>query len=900
MLMGLPTGLAWSPRRTPRTFSLSLLLLVAAMMAGTGLTSAAPQSLAAHAVTSPSITVAPSSHPASASMPRPTAPADAGAMYAKLHSDPHPSWLPNRAASAAPALTKVQIQAQLAQASHSLSLGAGPAHGVSVTCTSTGSSSDQCGSATPAVGAETWQNASYIESFYYGTPAETYYASMAFDAYDGYVVFFGGCDYIACPDNQTWAFEYGVWYNIGAEYPSAPPATYEAAMDYDSNFEVVLLYGGCSNSACPDNYTWYFTGEFGWTNLTALLGAAPDLDGASMVFAADSDDGYSVLFGGCTTGDCYPLDNVTYGFSGSSWVPISTSTSPPELAGEGLVFDPVLNATLMFGGCMLYSCDLNTTWEYDDFNWDNLTSFLAIFGPTPAGRGFAAITWDSLDNDVVMYGGFGDGFQILGDTWTFTCPFFCQWNNVTVAGTIPALAGAAMPAISNDTIGTMLNGGEFVADGTAYLSNGTYFYEPQFSISPIVPSGAPARSLVNVSTNPSGGAGDYFPDFYGAFWWYGSNYSYNLNESLNFTWPATYTLNLLAYDDFGVNILQQFTVVATGPTTQISGGTSTDVGMAVALTASAATGGNAPYNYTWSFGDTTTGYGPSVDHTWTAAGTYPVVVEVTDSENLTYNATYSVTVSATPAVTVSASRAVFDVGQSATFTPAVTGGTSPVSYNWTFGDGTSASTTTAPTHVFATSGSYKVTLNITDSVGGAATASITVTVNTAVGGSASVSSASVTTGTTDTFTATATGGTSPYTYAWVFGDGKTGTGASATHAYAAPGTFTAKAWINDSVGGSFAQLVTVTVTSTSTGNGGHGGSNTSSTGLSNTTLGIIVAVIVIVVVAAIALMVMRRKPKSGTPSDPPSGAAGSSTPPPPGPVAPWAESPPPPGAGGSA
>jgi len=54
------------------------------------------------------------------------------------------------------------------------------------------------------------------------------------------------------------------------------------------------------------------------------------------------------------------------------------------------------------------------------------------------------------------------------------------------------------------------------------------------------------------------------------------------------------------------------------------------------------------------------------------------------------------------------------IGQTVTFTPRVTTGTSPFSYSWTFGDG-SSSNLTSPSHIYAKSGPFNVTLTVTDS-----------------------------------------------------------------------------------------------------------------------------------------------------------------------------------------
>jgi hypothetical protein len=69
-----------------------------------------------------------------------------------------------------------------------------------------------------------------------------------------------------------------------------------------------------------------------------------------------------------------------------------------------------------------------------------------------------------------------------------------------------------------------------------------------------------------------------------------------------------------------------------------------NTGSAVAFTGSA-TGGKAPYSYSWSFGDGTLATGASPTHTFPKAGTYSVTETVTDSNSSTTTSTRQVTVS---------------------------------------------------------------------------------------------------------------------------------------------------------------------------------------------------------------------------------------------------------------
>ena len=67
-------------------------------------------------------------------------------------------------------------------------------------------------------------------------------------------------------------------------------------------------------------------------------------------------------------------------------------------------------------------------------------------------------------------------------------------------------------------------------------------------------------------------------------------------------------------------------------------------------------------------------------------------------------------------------------GQPIQFNGTASGGTAPLTYAWTFGDGGTANTLTA-THTYASDGAYTATLTVTDSASRTSTATASVTVN---------------------------------------------------------------------------------------------------------------------------------------------------------------------------
>jgi pro-kumamolisin-like protein/PKD domain-containing protein len=107
-----------------------------------------------------------------------------------------------------------------------------------------------------------------------------------------------------------------------------------------------------------------------------------------------------------------------------------------------------------------------------------------------------------------------------------------------------------------------------------------------------------------------------------------------------------------------------------------------------------ATGGGTPYAFEQvDFGDFNTSLAPNgfVNHTYARAGVYDAWAVVYDSQGNSSISTPVVIVvggGGSLNVTLTSSRPAPLVGQAVTFQANVTGGTSPYTFNWTFGDGT--------------------------------------------------------------------------------------------------------------------------------------------------------------------------------------------------------------------
>jgi PKD repeat protein len=153
---------------------------------------------------------------------------------------------------------------------------------------------------------------------------------------------------------------------------------------------------------------------------------------------------------------------------------------------------------------------------------------------------------------------------------------------------------------------------------------------------------------------------------------------------------------------------------------------------------------------------------------------------------------------------------------SVNFTSSVSGGTTPYSYSWNFGDGSAAGTTQNPSHTYSSAGTYTATLTVTDSSSPPkmASSNVTVTVNAIGNPLTAAASATPTSGQIPlnvAFTGTGTGGSPPYSYRWNFGDGSAaGTTQNPSHTYSTAGTYTATLTVTDSATNTATSSVTIT------------------------------------------------------------------------------------------
>ncbi len=257
------------------------------------------------------------------------------------------------------------------------------------------------------------------------------------------------------------------------------------------------------------------------------------------------------------------------------------------------------------------------------------------------------------------------------------------------------------------------------------------------------------------------------------------------------------------------------TYVYTDPSlSSISVSSTVDAGQSATFTANGAAGGVSPYTYYWYFSGTEeTSTSDTYSYAFSGTGPYTVAVYIADSSDAgavdSNNVSMSYSLDSDPSISITSSLNPSDVGQSATFSTSVSGGSGGYTYSYDLYDGDSASdsvlasgTASQVSYQFTSSGSYLLTYSVTDSNGYTTSTSLTQTVNTDPSVSITSSQNPTDAGNTITLTASASGGTGSYSYQWYESGSAISGATSSTYSasFSASGTYDFYVAVTDGAG----------------------------------------------------------------------------------------------------
>jgi type II secretory pathway pseudopilin PulG len=249
------------------------------------------------------------------------------------------------------------------------------------------------------------------------------FAAAAFDAFDSYLVLFGGVSGSGSRQDTWKLTNTPSWVNItpsACTSSNCPQASFGIGMDYDtSSAYLLLLTYGSSSSA-----TWAFSGG-SWTPLTSSLVCHPacpsPIRDYSVVYASAFSSvavlaGLSVGAQGLSLGTFWLFGNSTWTREVAP-CPLPAVVSPPARAGAAMAFDPAYNEIVLVEGCSLYcTTSIGGTWSYQNGHWTELPVVASPFGALL----FPSLAFDPAGPQLILFGGLTLPGLVQGETWMFT------------------------------------------------------------------------------------------------------------------------------------------------------------------------------------------------------------------------------------------------------------------------------------------------------------------------------------------------------------------------------------------------------------------------------------------------------------------------------------------------
>lgn len=237
----------------------------------------------------------------------------------------------------------------------------------------------------------------------------------------------------------TWSWNGSSWRRLD-EGDVRPAPRVQAAMAYDIARDRLVLYGGTSTSDdevdCAGGQLCFDTLEHDgveWHDVTFDLSGAP-LPRTAAAMAYDEERGVTVLFGGIrATGQA---TDETWEYDGASWTQVTTSAAPDPRFGHGMAFSRQLGRVVAFGGKRTpgESCEGGTSllcsglWAYDGAGaWERIdvekgpaARSGAAFAYGDALGGLTAFMGESPPSTPCPDGSSAIGSCRLADVWTFS------------------------------------------------------------------------------------------------------------------------------------------------------------------------------------------------------------------------------------------------------------------------------------------------------------------------------------------------------------------------------------------------------------------------------------------------------------------------------------------------
>ena len=232
----------------------------------------------------------------------------------------------------------------------------------------------------------------------------------------------------------------------------------------------------------------------------------------------------------------------------------------------------------------------------------------------------------------------------------------------------------------------------------------------------IVCPGVPVE-FTSTSTYPAGSTVSYL-------WEFPSGFASSLTEAaptVFYYTPGTYNVTLhLTVDGVTYTLTQPAYITVVTPSDASFTFVTSDIcnPLEVTFTSTSTGGSSAVTEYLWDFGDGSFSSLEAPVHTFSSAGTYTVLLFITDENDCTdsYSTTVTVTTPMSSYITDTDGASSCGSSISLILASTTTGGTAPYTYFWDYGNGVT-STAASGLASYSACGTYEVTYTVTDANG---------------------------------------------------------------------------------------------------------------------------------------------------------------------------------------
>jgi PKD repeat protein len=508
------------------------------------------------------------------------------------------------------------------------------------------------------------------------------------------------------------------------------------------------------------------------------------------------------------------------------WVNLTAGATPPGDMDAAMAYDPLSNASILFGGYLPTIGHLNealqqinATWAFRNGTWTNIT---ATVGLPPVGRLSPSLSYDARDGYLLLTGGYEISYPYndtvachgwCNDTWKFAngrwtqvpLPSLNPFEDISLSNGTPVDWDGSVAAYDS-TDGYVLVQSAFDQDfeygnttqGRSWGYEGSNWTDLTFNATANTTAVSPNYQDPTLIDDPAAGGVLLFG---GTRFTSGGNWGYYpSNETWLFAhgvWTNVTSNSTLAppSDGYATPVVGAYdnatkSVVVYDPGEDLQGLVWEWKNFQwTNITPAAA----APYPRV---------FGPAV--AWDSGINATVVFGGIrlNNENQYSNSTWSWTTE--PAITdlwVGATPGAAFVNSPVQFNVTVVGGVPPFTYRWTFGDGATSSSA-SPLHSYSRAGNYNVQIAVTDSDGHSASSGVTVVVTNTRALVPTIAPDPTDAGVPTAFSAGASGGFPPGggTFSWEFGDSASASSPNATHTYGLAGNYSPTVWWNESRG----------------------------------------------------------------------------------------------------